>query len=249
LKPAPALLLFVLAIAPGAASAADASDPEAVAVADQVMAALGGKAAWNALPGLRWTFGAEIRDTVRSSRRHSWNKHTGWHRVEGVDRAGDRYVIAHHLDSGEGRAWVAGNAIEGDSLAKLIQRGKALWVNDTYWMLMPYKLRDPGVILGMDEPRTIDGRLCDRLTLRFEGVGLTPGDRYWVDVERATRRVCGWEMLLQGQEPPPVRYTWERWESHDGLWFPTAHRQGDRNLFTRDIETVREFRDGEFTAP
>jgi hypothetical protein len=56
-------------------------------------------------------------------------------------------------------------------------------------------------------------------------------------------------MVLQGQEPPPVRYTWEGWEVHDGLWFPTAHHQGDRNLFTRDIETVREFLDGEFTAP
>jgi hypothetical protein len=241
------LMLALCAHAP--ARAAEASDPAAVALAADVMRALGGEDAWNALPGLRWTFGVEIADTVRTSRRHAWNKHSGWHRVEGRDRHANPFVIVHHVERGVGRAWVAGNEIHGDSLRVLLERGKALWVNDTYWMLMPYKLRDPGVILALDEPRTVDGVLCDRLALRFENVGLTPGDRYWVEVERGTHRVRGWEMVLQGREPPPVRYTWEGWEAHDGLWFPTAHRDGDRNVFTRDIEMVRVFQPREFDAP
>jgi hypothetical protein len=56
-------------------------------------------------------------------------------------------------------------------------------------------------------------------------------------------------MVLQGSQPPPRSYTWEGWEEHDGLWFPTAHRQEQANVFTRDIETVKEFRPGEFTGP
>src|SRR5690349_17389359 len=67
------------------------SDPKAVAIADQVMTALGGKVRWDALPGLRWTFGAMLGDSVRSSRRHAWNKLTGQHRVDGVNRAGQKF--------------------------------------------------------------------------------------------------------------------------------------------------------------
>ena len=26
----------------------------------------------------------------------------------------------------------------------------AIWVNDTYWLLMPYKMKDPGVTLAYD---------------------------------------------------------------------------------------------------
>lgn len=241
--------LALAALTAGTAGAAGTSDSAAVALAAEVMESLGGEPRWQALPGLRWTFGVSIGDTVRAERRHAWNKHDGMHRVEGVDRAGDRYVIVQDLDTGEGRAWVAGQAIEGDSLAKLIERGRALWVNDTYWMLMPYKMRDPGVVLTLEDPVTRDGEVRDIVAMRFEDVGLTPGDRYWVEIDREERRVRAWEMVLQGRDPPPSRYTWEGWEAHDGLWFPTAHRQGDRNVFMRDIETVREFRDGEFATP
>jgi hypothetical protein len=234
---------------PAHAADAPASDPAATALAHEVMEALGGQARWDALPGLRWSYGAEVNDTVRATRRHAWNKHTGWHRVEGLDRAGNRYVIIHNLNDGAGRAWVAGQTIEGDSLRKLIERGKNLWVNDAYWMLMPYKMLDPGVILSLEAPVERGGKTCDRIAMRFENVGLTPGDRYWVDIERDTRRVCAWEMVLQGQQPPPRVYTWEGWEEHDGLWFPTARRDGTTNVFTRDVVTVREFPASEFTAP
>ena len=249
-RPGALVLAAALALVPApAAHAAGPSDPAAVAVAAEVMEALGGEARWNALPGLRWTFGVSIGDTVRAERRHAWNKHTGMHRVEGVDRAGDHYVIVQDLDTAEGRAWVAGNDVEGDSLATLIERGKALWINDTYWMLMPYKMRDPGVTLTLEQPVTRDGEVFDVVAMRFEQVGLTPGDRYWVEIDRDERRVRAWEMLLQGREPPPGRSTWEGWEVHEGLWFPTAHRQENRNVFMRDVETVRDFRAGEFTAP
>jgi len=80
-------------------------------------------------------------------------------------------------------------------------------------------------------------------------VGLTPGDHYWVYVNRANHRIEKWEYVLEGQQPPAQRVTWEGWEEHDGLWFPTAHHMDNGNLFTRDVETVKEFKPTEFTAP
>lgn len=142
-----------------------------------------------------------------------------------------------------------GNAIEGDSLKKLIRRAQALWTNDSYWFLMPYKLRDPGVTLKYDGEAEQDGRKYDRLALSFESVGMTPGDHYWVFVNPKTHRVERWEYVLQGQQPPPEKWTWEGWEEHDGLWFPTAHRQDRTNLFTNDVQTLRTFPAGMFETP
>jgi hypothetical protein len=170
--------------------------------------------------------------------------------VSGKTRAGLDFVFIHKLNTTEGKAWMGGNAIQGDSLVKLLARANSLWINDTYWMLMPYKLRDPGVILAYDGTVRSGDLLYDKLALSFENVGDTPGDHYWVYVNRATHRVDKWEMVLQGEHPPPEAYTWEDWEQHDGLWFPTAKRgaQG-RTIYTRNIETVHAFPATEFTQP
>jgi len=246
-----AALALLAGCAPRAVPVPDGSDPRAVAVAERVLESLGGRARWEAAPGLRWTFRSMVRDSVRSSRRHAWDKRTGWHRVEGVNRQGQRFVIVHVVgDTTGGMAWVDGQRIEApDSLGKLLRRGEALWVNDTYWMLMPYKLRDPGVTLAWAGDTIMAGVPCDRLALSFRGVGLTPGDRYWVYVDRADHRVAFWEMVLEGDAPPPVGYTWEGWEEHGGLWFPTAHRRDSLTVFTNQVEVVPAFAAAEFREP
>jgi hypothetical protein len=244
------LLIAALIAVPGMAAAqTPPSDPKAVAIADRVMKSLGGQKRWDDLPGLRWTHGASVNDTVRSSRRHAWNKHTGWHRVEGKDRAGRSFCFVHRVMSDEGRAWMDGVAIEGDSLQKLIKRANSLWINDTYWLLMPYKLRDPGVTLKYEGEAREGGAVYDKLALTFDQVGETPGDRYWVYVNREGFRVERWEMVLEGDQPPPVGYSWEGWEQHDGLWFPTAHKRDRTVIFTNAVETVKGFGPTEFTAP
>jgi hypothetical protein len=216
----------------------DGSDARAVAIADRVMARLGGRERWNSVPGLAWTFQAAVGDTLRPGRRHLWDLRTGWHRVEGRTRQGQSFVIVSQLDSLRGRAWVDGIAIEGDSLQKLLRRGHSLWTNDMYWMLMPYKLRDPGVHLAYAGDTAVAGAAYDRLALSFERVGETPGDRYWVWVNRANDRIERWDYVLEGDQPPPKSWTWEGWEQHAGLWFPTTHKNGEQIIYTRDVERI-----------
>ena len=249
-RPLALALAGLVALAPAARAETAASDRKAVEIADQVMKALGGKPRWNKLRYLRWTFQVSVNDTLRPARRHAWDKHTGWHRVDGVNRAGQSYVYIENLGDSTGKAWVAGTPIAGDSLKKLMRSAHAYWINDSYWFLMPYKLRDPGVTLKYaGEARGAGGAVQDKLALSFEHVGLTPGDRYWVYVDRATHRVERWEHLLQGAEPPPVPWTWEGWEQHGGLWFPTAHKNENRIIHTRDVEASAQARPGEFQGP
>jgi hypothetical protein len=244
------LLAGLLAALPACAPAPRGdADPKAARVADRVMQKLGGRMRWNALEGLRWTFQSSSGDTMRPGRRHSWDKRTGWHRVEGRNRQGQTFVLIEKLGGAAGMAWVDGQKIEGDSLRKLVTRAHSLWTNDTYWMLMPYKLRDPGVKLAYDGEAREDGKVYDRLALSFDRVGETPGDRYWVFVNRANDRIEQWEYVLEDQLTPPERWSWEGWERHDGLWFPTVHRQGDVAVYTHDIETMPRFPAGTFERP
>jgi hypothetical protein len=229
-----------------------ASDPKAVEIANQVMTALGGKQRWDSLHFLRWTFEVSVNDTLRPGRRHAWDKYTGWHRVDGTNRAGLPFCYIENLNDSTGMAWVNGNPIEGDSLKKLMRSAHAAWINDSYWFLMPYKLRDPGVTLKYDgevKDTTGTGATYDRLALSFENVGMTPGDHYWVYVNHANHRVEKWEHLLQGAQPPPVPYTWEGWEDHGGMWFPTAHKGAKVTIYTRAVETPRELKPKELSAP
>jgi hypothetical protein len=244
--------VLALALPQPARGETAASDPKAVQIADQVMKALGGKQRWDALRILRWTFEVSVNDTLRPGRRHSWDKYSGWHRVEGTTRAGQPFCYIENLNDSTGMAWVDGHPIEGDSLKKLMRSAHAQWINDSYWFLMPYKLRDPGVNLKYDgevKDSLHAGVVHDRLALSFEHVGMTPGDRYWVYVNRATHRVDKWEHLLQGAEPPPVPWTWEGWEAHGGLWFPTAHQNGARTIYTRAVETASQAKPKEYRAP
>ena len=153
------------------------------------------------------------------------------------------------MDGHTGNALMDGKNIEGDSLSKLMKRAKSLWTNDTYWMLMPYKLRDPGVKLKYDGESAEGGVTYDKLALSFENVGETPGDHYWVYVNRANHRIEKWEFVLEGTQPPAEAWTWEGWEQHDGLWFPTLHRRGTTTIFTHAVETVDAFKPGEFKLP
>ena len=249
----PAMLLpiaFALSIAsPPARAEAPASDPRAIVIADQVMQALGGKDRWEKLPGLRWSFEFASNDTVKSYRHHSWDMRTGWHRVEGKTRAGVSFCFMHPVGGAGGMAWMNGAAMEADSAAKLSKRAQSLWTNDSYWFLMPYKLRDPGVTLKYEGEATQGDTTFDKIALSFEQVGETPGDHYWIYVDRKNHRVEKWEYILQDQKPPAETWTWEGWEQHDGLWFPTVHRNGTNVIYTRAVETVASFRPEEFKAP
>ena len=243
-------LLLLCVLAPAARAETAASDPKAVHIANQVMAALGGKERWDKARYFRWTFEVSVNDTLRPGRRHLYDKYTGWHRVDGTNRAGQPFCYIENLNDSTGVAWVNGQPIEGDSLKKLMHAAHGQWINDSYWFLMPYKLRDPGVTLkydGMVKDST--GAVEDKVALSFDSnIGMTPGDLYWVYVDRKSHRIVRWDHQLQGNPPPPTPWSLDDWETHDGLWFATAHHNARRVVYTRVIDMAKP-RPNEFKAP
>lgn len=202
--------LAALAALAGPAAAAE-PDPRAVAVADEVMKALGGREAWEATRFLRFDFVVDRDGKTVMSRAHLWDKHTGRYRLEGKTREGDAFVVLMDLNTKDGRAWQGGKALEGEAAAKGLERGYAAWVNDTYWLLMPYKMKDPGVTLALDGEETKGEDTWDKVLLTFDNVGLTPKDRYWAFVNRKTKLVDRWQYVLKGESGPPTVWDWKGW--------------------------------------
>ncbi len=207
-KPSPArrwpALLLAASLVPASAFAGE-SDPRAVELARGVLEAMGGQEAWDATRFIRFNF--------FGFRLHHWDRHTGRHRLEGKSRDGTEYVVLHNVHTREGSAVVGGETLDGEQLAEWLERAYGAWINDTYWLVMPYKMTDPGVHLAFDGEEEIDGATFDKVKLTFDGVGLTPGDTYWAYVNRESGLMERWAYVLQDWEEgrEPTHWRWLDW--------------------------------------
>jgi hypothetical protein len=116
-----------------------------------------------------------------------------------------------------GEAFKNGMPVESEELGAVLSRAYARFINDTYWLLMPYKLRDPGVMLSFDGEETIGQQRYEVIKMTFApSVGLTPQNVYRVFVDAATGRIVRWEYFAQeGAEPRPA--WWTDWRQFDGV--------------------------------
>jgi hypothetical protein len=223
--------------APAAATAPQGqADPVAADIAKQLTDAMGGQAAWEQLPYLRFDFVVVSEGQERARFRHWWDKKGGRARVEGPDDKGQNVAAVFRLADRRGISFTGGMPdVDSASIASHIQNGYERWVNDTYWLVMPFKLRDPGTILKHARTETGDaGQTYDVLELSFQpGVGLTPQDRYWLYVNRATHLVDRWEFVLTGRQPPPQGASWESWSSVGPLRLSLLRRFQDRPAMIR----------------
>jgi hypothetical protein len=170
------------------------SDPKAIALADQVMEAMGGRKNWDKTRFITWNF--------FGNRRLYWDKWSGDVRVENLRN--DQVVLVN-INTNKGRVFKNGQELtQPDSVARYTKQGKSAWINDSYWLLMPYKLKDSGVTLKyLGEEATEAGEKAEKLQLTFEGVGDTPQNRYYVWVSPETHLVNQWAHFSKAENDKP----------------------------------------------
>ena len=231
--------LLVLApstfVASSLALPAEDSDGRAVEIARQVMERMGGQENWDRTRYISWTFFG--RNT------HYWDKWTGNHRIESEKR-----LVLMNINTLEGRVWEDGQEInDPDALQQELGRGHRTWVNDSYWLLMPYKLLDPGVTLKYKgEDQIAGGRNADVLELTFENVGYTPQNRYLVYVARDTELVEQWLYFENASdEEPGFTLPWTRWRRFGNVMLSTDRGRG----FDWKIAVYDELPASVFTSP
>jgi len=184
----------------------EASHLEAIALVDSVVYAHGGRKAWDETEFVKWNF--------FGSRRHVWNKHTGDVVIEGIR---DTFLIKMNINEMSGSVNYRGEEMtHKDSLDKYLQLGKEMWINDGYWLFLPFKLKDSGVTLkklaGFPIVHDSLGRL-EQLELTFDDVGVTPQNKYVVTIEGNSHRIHQWEFYRNYQDTVPVFST--PWTNYD----------------------------------
>jgi len=211
------------------------SDVKALAIADEVMEKLGGRENWDKTRYLTWRlFGRRL---------HVWDKLTGDARIESKN-----LIVLMNVNTKSGRAWQDRQEItHPDSLKKALEKGYDFWINDSYWMFMPYKLKDSGVTLKYyGEGKMADSSAADILTLTFENVGITPQNKYLVYVDKTTRLVGQWDFFESASDTKPeISTPWKNWQKFGNILLSDGRGRGKHS----DLAVLDELPASIFQSP
>ncbi|GAB2955323.1 hypothetical protein GCM10027048_21320 [Hymenobacter coalescens] len=168
------------------------SDARAIGLADTVMQAMGGYQNWQQTRFLAWEFFGEQYQV--------WDKHTGDFHWQKGDLS-----VNYNLNTRTGKAYKAGQDISAtEEGQKLLTSMYAVWANNSWWLIMPFKLKDSGVTLTYKGPaQTQIGAPAQVLQLTFEKVGVTPENRYEILVNPKTGLVEEWAFFRKASDPAP----------------------------------------------
>lgn len=215
----------------------EGSDLLATLLADKVMNAMGGRKAWDETRYLSWSFFGR--------RNHTWDKMSGDVRIEDPAK---ELIILMNINSMEGRVQQQGEELTNvDSLSKYLDLGKRLWINDSYWLVMPYKLKDSGVTLYyLGEDTTESGIKSDVIKLTFDNVGVTPENFYdvWIDID--TKLIAQWAYYPSTEYSEPSFTTpWTDYNRYGEILL-SGKRGGKREL--TNINVMQEVADETFSS-
>ncbi|MCB0689252.1 MAG: hypothetical protein KDC53_22090 [Saprospiraceae bacterium] len=209
-----------------------ASDPQAIQIADQVMEAMGGRKAWDDTNVIGWNF---------NGRRYLiWDKSSGDVRID-VPQDSTVYLINIHDHTG--KVYRKGQEqTDPDSVRLYTKKGEAIWINDSYWLVMPFKLKDSGVTLKyMEEDTTQTGVKSDVLQLTFKNVGNTPDNMYKVWVDQADHLVKQWAYYASfDQEKPPAIWPWDHYQTYGEIKLSSDRSDGRGPKLVQVLSSVPE---------
>lgn len=223
-----AVAVALISAATRTASAAPANDPKAEAVARQMMQAMGGEDAWNAAPFVRFDFKVNAGGKLVEDNHHLWDRKGGRYRLERLtkDRKHevDLFNIGDYERSKAGLAYLDGKIQAGDAARKLLEDAYASYINDSWWLCMPWKWFATGVNLKYLGTQKRGKEADDEVQLTFEHVGLTPGDLYHAFVSRDTHLMTHWDYVLQSHE----KGAWDwQYGTYHGVKLASNHTSAD----------------------
>jgi len=205
------------------------ADADADALARRVADAAGDP---YALKSLEFTFVVTAGEDEKARRSHSWQPQAGTLTVkmggEPVHFSGLGHTDPTRLVAEPASHAADWAAVSPGTDPKRAAQAWSAFINDSYWLLAPSKVMDGGVNRSIDEE--------GRLVLSFDGVGLTPGDRYMLTVDPESARVTAWSFVLQGGSEG--HFSWTE-HTRSGPLTVSTHRATEAGDFVIRFEDVR----------
>ena len=152
-----------------------------------------------------------------------------------------------NINDENGKVQVIGKeGTDPDSLNMLVSRAKRIWINDSYWLVMPFKLKDSGVTLRyLDDDTIATGEEAHILELTFQDVGVTPDNKYEVYITKSDSLVKQWAFYgTMDQDSASAIWPWDNYREYNGLLL-SADRSD--NLGPRNVKVLDTVPEGAFT--
>jgi hypothetical protein len=244
----PAWTAAVLLVAlPAMRAFSQSSDPKAMEVAKSVMQAMGGEKAWDNVHFVRYDFIVTAGGETRVHRSHLWDKWAGRYRFETKTKDGSSQIALFNVNDQQGDVYVNGAKIEGELATAALKGAYSAFINDMYWLAMPWKWLDSGVHLQYSGTAEHDGKPCEMVELSFDHVGLTPGDHYKAYVDASSKLMTYWEYTLQSGNQGA--WNWE-YGTHNGVKLASNHTNAEgASINMGTVAVFDQVEDAYFTDP
>jgi hypothetical protein len=175
---------------------------------------------WPRAKSLSFTFVVHDGADLKVSRQHVWNIKEGTDTVSSGEKSTTVNIAKPDMDDpAQAEAFKA-------------------WTNDSYWLLAPLKLFDMGVTRQALGRREVAGKTYEVLQLSFQGVGMTPGDRYNLYIDPFTSLVAYWDYMPSSEMT--MQASWEKYRHVEGLKLATFHQMGSKQITIENLSVASE---------
>ena len=172
---------------------------EGVQLAEKMSKAIN-KSSFDSLIFISWQYG---------SHRYDWNK-----KEDSVKVIWANFEVNVSTQTLEGIAYHGGVILKGNQNTEIVEKAIRYFNNDSFWLVAPYKIYDPGVKLNSVILPEGHG-----LMVTYTQGGSTPGDTYlWILDENYFPRA--WKMWVKMLPVGGVKSKWLGWQKRKGAWFP-----------------------------
>lgn len=117
-----------------------------------------------------------------------------------------------------------------DTYTTLQYEAYEYFINDSFWLVAPFKVRDSGVIRSAVQTETGRG-----LLVSYTSGGVTPGDSYlWILDENGFP--SSWRLWTSNVPIGGLEITWGGWRELQGVWFSTFHTSKLLDFEIKDLQ-------------
>ena len=212
------------------------SDAKSLAAVDGMDKVLGGLELWAQVKQIRWEQKYYLDGALKSWTKNAWDMWNQRIRFDMADMSTYKesepdktqfytamYDIFHH-DGDSGSAMYANHVLGRDEQRKVIKTAWEHFDAQVYMVVLPYKVKDPGVKLEYDGERsatpvgndlTVCDPVCDVIKVSF--VPEVGKDTYWLDINRNTKMP---DIVEKRNERGRLAYALSDWTEVKGLKFP-----------------------------
>ncbi len=226
------------------------SHPRAVALANKVIKTANARRFFDDVRYLGFSLILKSSAGTSIENRHEWNLQEGDYKVSWQEGDSSEFLVYFNFRNKQRRCFRNNRVISDSTTASRVYgRAYATFVRDSWWLLMPFKLKAPGTILHFLDARSIDGQDYDIVRMTFNRVGLTPENIYDLYINRASNRIDRID-YYRDSLTAPVTFYWSDWQEIGGYLFALRRTSADGNseIIFRDIDVSRNAATGIFSS-